>query len=237
MAGANQIYWKSPGVGGDWTQGSDWVGGIAPGPADDAFIDASGSYVVTISTAVSANTITLSDSQATVTETATGSLTLAGALTLSAGTFQLNAGTTPVGGLTQSGGVLSGAGTLTVSGTTALSGGAMEGGSKSVQQGNLAAQGPLTISGGGTALDGGWTLTAEGTTNWTGGTIYFGYDPAGVVGGTNTFVNAAGATFNDQNTGNYQIYQYSGTGIFDNAGLFDKTLASGSGTTLISTVF
>jgi hypothetical protein len=231
------IHWRT-GTSGDWSQGSDWVGGVAPSLGDDAVVDVSGSYAVTISTAVSANSLTLNDSQATVTETATGSLTLAGTLTFLAGTFQLNAGTTTVGALTQSGGQLTGTGTLTASGTTALSAGVMEGGSKTTQQGSLLAQGTLIISGSYTALDGGWTLTADGTTNWTSGYIYFGYNPVGTtLGGTNTFVNAAGASFLDQNTAGYQVYLNSGTGIFSNAGLFDKTVASGSSTTTVSTIF
>ena len=73
------IQWLT-GVSGDWSQGSDWAGGVAPGAGDDAVIDASGSYTVTISTAISANSLTLNDSQTVVTETATGSLTLSGAL-------------------------------------------------------------------------------------------------------------------------------------------------------------
>jgi len=96
----------------------------------------------------------------------------------------------------------------------------------------------LIISGD-TALDGGWTLTADGTINWTGGTIYFGFNLGGgtSLGGTNTFVNAAGASFLDQNTGGLELDQNTGTGIFDNAGLFDKTVASGSSTTNIGTIF
>ena len=50
-------------------------------------------------------------------------------------------------------------------------------------------------------------------------------------------VNAAKATFDDQNTAGWEIIQYTGTGIFDNAGLFDKTVASGASTTTVSTVF
>ena len=233
---AAPIHWKSA-VGGDWSEGSNWVGGVAPGAGDDAVIDPGGTYTVTISTAISANSLILSAAGAIVTETAGGSLTLAGALTLTAGTLQLNSGATTVGGLTQLGGSLADTGTLTVSGTAVLSGGGMEGGSKSAVQGALVAQGPLIIAGG-TALDGGWTLTAEGTTNWTSGYIYFGYNPAGTsIGGTNTLVNAAKAIFDDQNTAGYEIVQYTGTGIFDNAGLFDKTVASGASTTTVSTVF
>ena len=233
---AAPIHWKSA-VSGDWSEGSNWVGGVVPGAGDDAVIDPGGTYTVTISTAISANSLILSAAGAIVTETAGGSLTLAGALTLTAGTLQLNSGATTFGGLTQSVGSMADTGTLTVSGTTVLSGGGMEGGSKSAVQGALVAQGPLIIAGG-TALDGGWTLTAEGTTNWTNGYIYFGYNPVGTsIGGTKTLVNAAKATFDDQNTAGYEIIQYTGTGIFDNAGLFDKTVASGASTTTVSTVF
>src|SRR6516162_5886831 len=234
------IHWRT-GTSGDWSQGSNWIGGVAPGAGDDAFVDASGTYTVTISTAISTNSLTLNASGATVTETAAGSLTLAGALNLEAGTFQLNSGTTSVGGFTQTGGELAGTGTVTVSGATELSGGIMEGGSASLRQGNLVAQGALTITaagnGVGAALDGGWTLTAEGTTTWTSGNIYFGPPFAGTIGGTNTLVNAAGATFDDQNTANYNIIQQAGSGVFDNAGLFDKTAASGASTTTIGTAF
>ena len=109
----------------------------------------------------------------------------------------------------------------------------MEGGSASLRQGNLVAQGPLIIAltGGNVVLDGGWTLTAEDTTNWTSGYIFFGSTFTGLsFGGTNTFVNAAGAAFDDQNTANYNIVQQAGSGVVDNAGLFDKTTASGAST-------
>jgi hypothetical protein len=59
----------------------------------------------------------------------------------------------------------------------------------------------------------------------------------GQIGGTNTFINAAGATFDDQNTANYNIVGESGTPVFDNVGLFDKTAASGTSTTAISAAF
>ncbi len=222
---------------GDWSRGSNWVGGIAPGPGDDAVIEVGGTYTVTISTAVSARSLTFDNSQATIEETRAGSLTLAGALVFGAGTFALNAGTTTVGALTQSGGEFIGAGRVAVSGTTILSGGGMEGGDSARRQGHLEAQGQLIIAGG-TALDGGWTLTADGTTDWTSGTLYFGYNPGGTsAGGTNTFVNAKAASFDDQNAAGYEIDQYTGTGIFDNAGLFDKTAASGGSTTTITTAF
>jgi len=70
------ISWLT-GASGDWSQGSNWAGGVAPGTGDDAVISARSTYTVTISTPISANSLTLDASGATVTETASGSLTLA----------------------------------------------------------------------------------------------------------------------------------------------------------------
>jgi hypothetical protein len=100
------------------------------------------------------------------------------------------------------------------------------------------AAGTLVIAGG-TALDGGWTVTCEGTTDWTSGTLYLGYNPGSTsAGGSNTFVNAKGASFDDQNAAGYAIDLNSGTRVFsDAAGLFDKTAASGTGRTTVSTAF
>ena len=193
-----------------------------------------GSFALNNASAISSSG-TLQVGGGTVSES--GTLSDGGTLEITGGTLTAT-GTITAASFSQSGGSLADTGTLTVSGTAVLSGGGMEGGSKSAVQGALVAQGPLIIAGGTTALDGGWTLTAEGTTNWTNGYIYFGYNPVGTsIGGTNTLVNAAKATFDDQNTAGYEIIQYTGTGIFDNAGLFDKTVASGASTTTVSTVF
>jgi hypothetical protein len=52
------IHWLT-GTGGDWTQGSNWVVGVAPGAGDDAVIASRRTDTVTISTAISANSLTL----------------------------------------------------------------------------------------------------------------------------------------------------------------------------------
>ena len=216
------IQWLT-GVSGDWSQGSDWAGGVAPGAGDDAVIDASGSYTVTISTAISANSLTLDDAQAVVTETATGSLTLTGALTLTAGTFQAGTGPTTLGALDQSGGTLSGAGTITVTGGASFTGGYdVETGT-----GTTVLRGSSSITGY-VALDGGRVLENQGTLTWSSGYIYLGYNPSGSVGGA-TLQNDAGAVF-DIDTNGYEILANTGTVSFVNAGTVAET--AGTGTTI-----
>ena len=129
-----QIHWKQP-VSGDFGVGADWAGGAVPAKADDAIIDPAGTYTVAINAAEAAHSLTVDDSGATVADNAT--LTLGSSLTLTSGTFQLNAGGTIVGGALSAsggtfawnGGVLSGVtydGTLDLSAayvTLAVSGG------------------------------------------------------------------------------------------------------------------
>jgi hypothetical protein len=78
MPTVTAIHWIA-GVSGNWTQPLDWVEGVSPGAGDDAFINPGAnslSYTVTISTSVFANSLTLTDSLATVSETVSGSQTL-----------------------------------------------------------------------------------------------------------------------------------------------------------------
>ena len=76
-------------VNGDWSLGSDWVGGVAPSANDDVVIDFAGTYQTVISTPAFAKSLTIADAGATVTDNSV--LTLGGALTVNAGTFQLGA--------------------------------------------------------------------------------------------------------------------------------------------------
>ena len=91
----SSISWAGA-VSGDWATGANWSGGIAPGANDDVTIGLSGAFTVDITTAVAARTLTLNNPGATVLDT--GSLTLTGALTLTAGTFNLGTGGALVGG-------------------------------------------------------------------------------------------------------------------------------------------
>jgi hypothetical protein len=91
----SSISWAGA-VSGDWATGANWSGGVAPGANDDVKIALSGNFTVDITTPVSAKTLTLNNPGATVLDT--GSLTLTGALTLTAGTFNLGTGGAIVGG-------------------------------------------------------------------------------------------------------------------------------------------
>src|SRR5258708_4293155 len=97
------ISWKF-GVSGDWNTGLYWSGGVAPGAGDDVTIAASGTYTVTLSSADAAHSLVLNDAAATVSVNYGGSLALGGALTVTAGTFQLNGGVVTGGTLSASGG-------------------------------------------------------------------------------------------------------------------------------------
>jgi fibronectin-binding autotransporter adhesin len=88
------IHWG--GKSGDWSTKADWTGGVVPGAGDDAYIDASGAYTVTIDSAEAAHSLTVNDAKATVTDSS--SLTIGTTLTVAAGTFELNSGGTINGG-------------------------------------------------------------------------------------------------------------------------------------------
>jgi hypothetical protein len=68
----------------------------------------------------------------------------------------------------------------------------------------------------------------DGTFNWTGGSINLGNNPFGTTVGGANIVNALGATFNDQVAGS--ITNNTGTNVFNNAGTFETTFASGATT-------
>src|SRR5208282_5884854 len=83
-------------VGGsdDWTAaGSDWSLGAPPTAEIPAVIDATGTYTVSISSADTAASLTINDANATVEDESGGSLALGGALTITAGAFDLTGGT------------------------------------------------------------------------------------------------------------------------------------------------
>jgi RHS repeat-associated protein len=92
-----EYIWEN-GVSGDWTNSADWDPGAVPTSADDASVEAGGTYKVTISTSVQINSLILDASSAIIEVTSTGSLTLSSTLSLEAGTFQLDANGRIVGG-------------------------------------------------------------------------------------------------------------------------------------------
>jgi fibronectin-binding autotransporter adhesin len=108
---------------GDWSDASDWSGGVPNSSSDDAVIAQSGTYTVTIGSGESftVGSITLNDANATL--KIGGKLDLANTLTLTAGTLNLT-GTIDGGTIDTAGGTLNAdGGTLaatTVQGTINL---------------------------------------------------------------------------------------------------------------------
>jgi hypothetical protein len=90
------------GGSGDWSDPSHWsqnnTTGTVPGTNDQAIIDASGTYTVTLDTSQNIYSLTVNAAKATVADGTSGVLNVGAGLTLSAGTFQLQSGGTIVGG-------------------------------------------------------------------------------------------------------------------------------------------
>ncbi len=102
------------GGSGDWDSGSSWTPtGGPPTASDTATINATGTYAVTISSADVAQTVTLDSANATIDDSAGGSLTVGGTLGIDTGTFDLLGGTLTATHIRiQHGGLLEGSGTI-----------------------------------------------------------------------------------------------------------------------------
>jgi autotransporter-associated beta strand protein len=115
--------WKDA-VSGDWSEAADWTFG-KPNATKVAVINATGTYTVTVSSANTAQSLTIDAASATLSEDTGGSLTMVGSLTLDSGTVILNgansfgAGTNLFGGILKLGSAAAlGTGGLTLSGGT-----------------------------------------------------------------------------------------------------------------------
>ena len=82
------ISWNDA-VNGDWNDASNWSTNTVPGSGDAVAISATGPYIVTISSADVADTLTFNAFEAALFENA-GSLTMAGAFTIDSGFVSLN---------------------------------------------------------------------------------------------------------------------------------------------------
>ena len=148
------ITWKSA-MNGDWSTISDWNPAAVPGAADAVTVGATGAaYTVTVTGPEAAKTLTIDSATATL--DITSSLTMGGALSVSAGTLQLDNGSTIHGGTLALGG-----GALVANGGT-LSGVAVQG-TLSLQSNNNA----FTLTNG-TTFSGAGGVGA-GTINFAGG--------------------------------------------------------------------
>ena len=102
------------GGSGNWDSESFWnpTGG-PPTATDTATISAAGTYAVTISSADFAQTVILDSANATIDDTAGGSLTVGGTLGIDTGTYDLLGGTLTATHIRiQRGGLLEGSGTI-----------------------------------------------------------------------------------------------------------------------------
>ena len=222
---------------GNWATVADWGTGL-PGAANEAVLGGSTSYTVT-----SSGTVTVFGLTSTPTATLDitgGTFTVTdyagqGPLMLSGGTLGIGSSSATTASLMQTGGTLTGTGTLTVTGTASLGsagGYVLENGS-----GTTDLQGTSTLNGSTSgfylALDGGRVLQNDGTFKWMGGPIDMGTNPFGTIVGGSTINNSLGATFNDAVASS--IVNDTGTNVFNNAGTFETTFASG--TTTIGVMF
>jgi hypothetical protein len=113
------INWKLA-QNGDWTTATDWSTNV-PGSGDAVTVANAGSFLITISSADMAASLTFNAPSAALLENA-GSLTMSGSLTVASGLVSLNRANT-IGSVALNGGVLAfgdggalGAGTITFSG-------------------------------------------------------------------------------------------------------------------------
>ncbi|HSZ75640.1 MAG TPA: autotransporter-associated beta strand repeat-containing protein, partial [Rhizomicrobium sp.] len=75
-------FWN--GTSDDWSNAADWSPGL-PNPKRDAIVNADGTYTVTISSADKAQSLTIDNAGATLSENSGGSLTLGSGLTIDSG--------------------------------------------------------------------------------------------------------------------------------------------------------
>ena len=220
------------GTGTNFETATNWVGGVLPGPGDEAYIPtAFASETITSATSISIGSLVseapflISAGTFTVETTVEADNTL----TLSGGTLSIGSNSTIAGNVNFSNGTLEGAGSVTIDGTVNWSGGAMAGTGTT----KIAAGATLNISNT-VSVDG--TLETDGPTNWTGnsainmdnGTINnYGTWTAnssstlqadGNPGGVNAFNNESSGTFTQQGTGTTYFTNYETGVAFNNAG-------------------
>ena len=98
------VSWEGA-AGGDWANGADWDFGLVPTSSEDAQIELPGVYTVSITSADTADDLTINAASATLAETG-GSLHLSGSLNLYNGYVSLNAANSIANSVLMEGGVL-----------------------------------------------------------------------------------------------------------------------------------
>jgi uncharacterized repeat protein (TIGR01451 family) len=196
--------------GGNWNTASNWSTGTVPTASNDVFIDANGTYTVSLDVNPAFNSLTVGGG----TGTQTLDLGVSHDLTFN------NAGTiTASGVLTFASGRLLGTGPLTVNGVMNWSSDSEIDTTIAIASGAT-----LNINGSGTRQINGGTINNSGTVNWSGGNNISIYN-SGVI---NNLATGLFSVTNDQ-----LIYQHccSAAQAFNNAGTFRKSV--GTNTTTI----
>jgi FG-GAP-like repeat len=98
------VSWEGA-AGGDWANGANWDFGLVPTTSEDAQIELPGVYTVSITSADTADDLTINAASATLAETG-GSLHLSGSLNLYNGYVSLNAANSIANSILMEGGVL-----------------------------------------------------------------------------------------------------------------------------------
>ncbi|HEX2832283.1 MAG TPA: hypothetical protein VHW00_04670 [Thermoanaerobaculia bacterium] len=193
---------------GNWELASNWSPAVVPTSADNAIIDASGTYIVTINSAAAARSVTVgtgtTGSQTlgisganSLTITDPSSVTTTGFLSMSGNTLTGSGGLDVFGGMEWNGGTISGAAGLTIKSGATLN--VNTGSAKALTQRLL-------------------TIDAGGTVNWNGGSITM--SSGGGIDNNGTFEVKCDSSINDSG---------SDAG-FDNTGTFRKSTTAGSTT-------
>jgi hypothetical protein len=193
--------------GGNWSVGSNWSNGV-PTSTTNVFIDAAGTYTVSLDTAATVASLTVGGGAS-----GTQTLSIPSSTTLSPGgasTIESN------GSLVVNGGVLTGAGDLTVNGAMTFSSGTLTG------TGNLIipTAGTMSITGTGSNkfLDS-RTINNSGTINYDStGSVY--------VQGTTVINNLSGGNVNLKSDG---LFAYNGgSPQFNNGGTLTRNTGTGA---------
>jgi VCBS repeat-containing protein len=205
------IHWANP-VSGNFATGGLWTGGVAPGPADTAILDAPGTGAYTV-TASAATTVTALQTAANATLDITG------------GTFTVTSGT--------GGGASAGAVTVETNTAFALSGAFDNTGQIDLNNANDSYNTDLIIGAGGVTLSGGGSVVLSDDPNnriYGNGNTLTNVDNtisgAGQLGvGQLTLVNQATGTIDA--SGTHALILNTGSNTVVNAGLIEATGAGG----------
>ena len=240
------VPWKTA-ADGNFAASASWTGAGSTGPAsgDDALVNISGTYTVTINSSDVAKSLTINNSGTTVQDIAGGALNLGtGALAIDAGIFKLAGGTLMAGSI-----FIASGGTFLTNGSYSLAETILNNGTIEVFGGTLDITGAITGTGK-FVVDGGATLqlaTASSaavyfpTAGGTYGTLvidhatdYTGliYNFSGTTASSSDVIDLKDIDFGSGNI-TFSYYDNSGS---DTGGTLDIFATTGGLTTIVDTI-